>query len=275
MKQHPADPAQNAEGSKHEKNLIMKPKPFAVGIRVQHSQDMINNSQYGKYSKILPNASYKLTYTASNKRGVYSFCMCPGGYVVNASSEDEMLAINGMSNYERESDNANSAIVVTVSPNDFGNNPLDGINYQRNLEKLAYKKGNKSIPVQLWKDFKENKLSTSFKSIKPIFKGNYNFANLNEILPSYICDSLKEAIDYFDTKIKGFANDDVILSAVESRTSSPIRIERNDDLVSNIEGIYPCGEGAGYAGGITSSAVDGIKVAEKIGTLYKNNKNNI
>ena len=253
----------------YDKNVEMKAKPFAVGVRVQHPQDMINKSQYKEYADKLPNASYKLTYTTTKKRGVYSFCMCPGGYVVNASSEEGLLAINGMSNYERESNNANSAIVVTVNTNDFGNNPLDGIEYQRKLETLAYQKGNKNIPVQLWKDFKENKLSTDFGEITPIFKGNYSFTNLNEVLPSYISESLKEALPYFDTKIKGFARDDVILAGIESRTSSPVRIERNDLFVSNIKGIYPIGEGAGYAGGITSAAIDGIKTAEKIAEVYK------
>jgi len=255
----------------YDKGLNMKSKPFAVGVRIEHPQDMINESQYGKYKDKLPSASYKLTYTTTTKRGVYSFCMCPGGYVVNASSEEGMIAVNGMSNHERDSENANSAIVVTVTPNDFGNNPLDGIEYQRNLERLAFVKGNKNIPVQLWKDFVDKKISTGFGDIKPIFKGNYAFADLNEVLPEYICDSLKEGISYFDTKIKGFARGDSILAGVESRTSSPVRIERDENFISNVKGIYPCGEGAGYAGGITSAAVDGIKVAEKIANLYKNN----
>lgn len=255
----------------YDKRINMKSKPFAVGIRIQHPQDMINKSQYKEYWDKLPNASYKLTYTTKAKRGVYSFCMCPGGYVVNASSEENLLAINGMSNYERESKNANSAIVVTITPDDFGCNPLDGIKYQRELEKLAYEKGNKNIPVQLWKDFVNKKISTTFGDIKPVFKGNYKFADLNEVLPIYICDALKEAIHYFDTKIKGFGREDSIIAGIESRTSSPVRIERNEKYISNIEGIYPCGEGAGYAGGITSAAVDGIKVAEKISELYKNN----
>lgn len=252
------------------KNIEMEAKPFAVGIRVQHLQDDINNSQYGKkYKDILGNASYKLTYKASNDRGVYSFCMCPGGYVVNASSEDNRLAINGMSNHKRDSNNANSAIVVTVSPKDFGNNPLDGMNFQRELEEKAYKIGNGNIPVQLLKDFKENRKSSSFGQISPIFKGSYQFADLNQILPDFICSSLKEAFPYFETKIKGFDIRDAILSAVESRTSSPVRIIRNDEMMSNVLGIYPSGEGAGYAGGITSAAIDGIKVAEAIGRKYQ------
>lgn len=250
--------------------LNMEAKPFAVGVRVAHKQSMIDESQFGKkYKDILSPATYKLTYNNSS-RGVYSFCMCPGGYIVNASSEQNMLAINGMSNHERESEFANSAIVVTITPDDFGKNPLDGIEYQRNLEKKAYELGDGKIPIQLLKDFKKNKISTSLGNINPIFKGDYNFANLNELLPTYISDSIKEAFESFGKKIKNFDDDDTVLAGVESRTSSPVRILRNDLFESNIKGIYPSGEGAGYAGGITSAAIDGIKVAEAIIKKYKN-----
>lgn len=248
----------------YNRKIEMSAKPFAIGVRIQHPQEMINIDQYGSNYKLLEPASYKLTYTTKQKRGVYSFCMCPGGYVVNASSEDGFLAVNGMSNYARESENANSAVVVTVSPDDFGKHPLDGIKFQKSLEKLAFEKGNGKIPVQLFEDFKNDVISKNFKGVNPIFKGEYEFANLNEILPSYVCDSLKEGIEEFDKKIKDYNRGDAILAGIESRTSSPIRIERNEFLTSNIEGIYPCGEGAGYAGGITTSAMDGIKVAEEI-----------
>lgn len=252
------------------KYLKMEAKPFALGIRVQHLQSMINESQYGeKYKDILGAASYKLTYKASNNRGVYSFCMCPGGYVVNASSEPNRLAINGMSNHERDSKNANSAIVVTVLPTDFGNDPLSGIEYQRNLEEKAYFYGQGKIPVQLLKDFMKNQLSSSFGKVKPIMKGEYTFSNLSDILPNDIIFSLKEAFPYFGQKIKYFDDEDTILAAIESRTSSPVRIIRNEMEESNIEGIYPAGEGAGYAGGITSAAMDGLKVAEAILKKYK------
>ncbi len=251
-------------------NLKIVPKPFAVGIRIEHKQEMINQAQYGKYASYLPPASYKLTYTTKEKRGVYSFCMCPGGYVINASSEPNMLAINGMSNYQRETENANSALVVTVSPKDFGTDPLDGIRFQRNLEKKAYEKGQGKIPIQRYQDFKENKVTTRLGQIKPVTKGDYTFANLNEIFPKEITHALKEAIEVFDHQIKGYALNDAILLGVESRTSSPVRIERDEEGVANIKGIYPCGEGAGYAGGITSSAIDGIKVAEWIAKKYKN-----
>ena len=251
------------------KGLHMKPKPFAIGIRIQHPQKLIDKNQYGKDNLNLPKASYKLTYKASNGRGVYSFCMCPGGFVVNSSSEKNMLSINGMSNHSRDEENANSAIVVTITPKDFGENPLDGIKYQRTLEEKTYKEGNGKIPVQLFKDFIENKTSTKFGKINPIFKGKYTFSNLNNIFPQYINDSLKEGILYFNKKIKDFAADDVIIAAIESRTSSPIKIERDENFMANIKGIYPCGEGAGFAGGIMTAAMDGIKVAESIAKIYK------
>jgi uncharacterized FAD-dependent dehydrogenase len=195
--------------------------------------------------------------------------MCPGGYVVNASSEKNHLAINGMSNHDRASGIANSAIIVTVGPKDFGFNPLDGVKFQRDLEHKAYEIGKSKIPVQLLKDFNNNQKSSTFGNIKPIFKGDYTFADLNLLLPNYISNSLKEAFPNFGRKIKGFDNPDTVLAGIESRTSSPVRIVRNEELMSNIKGIYPCGEGAGYAGGITSAAIDGIKVAEAIGKIYR------
>ena len=253
-----------------EKGIDISPKPFAVGVRIEHPQKMINENQYGKkYASILPPASYKLTYTTSKNRGVYSFCMCPGGYVVNASSENNRLVVNGMSNYKRDTKNANSAIVVTVTPNDFGNDPLSGIKFQRQLEENAYKQGNGNIPLQLYKDYKNNTATTQIGNITPITKGAYTFSNLNNIFPNYINESIKEAILYFAKKIKGFAQEDSILLAVESRTSSPIQIKRNEECLANIQGIYPCGEGAGYAGGITTSAMDGIKVAEAFAKKYR------
>ena len=173
-----------------------------------------------------------------------------------------------MSNFKRNEENANSAVIVTVTPEDFGDNCLSGLEFQERLEEITYKKGNGKIPVQLFGDFKENKISKEFGEIKPIMKGNYEFANLQEIFPEYITKSLIEAINEFDKKIKGFSNDNSIIAAIESRTSSPIRIERNENTQCNIGGIYPCGEGAGYAGGITSAAMDGIKIAENIAKIY-------
>ena len=252
--------------------LNMEAKPFAVGLRIIHNQEMINNNQYGeKYKDMLDPATYKLTHKCSDGRGVYSFCMCPGGYVVNASSEENKLCINGMSYSKRDSNTSNSAIVVTIFPRDFNvnNNPLDGISFQRALEKRAYMVGNGNIPVQLLIDYRIRNVSTAFKSVVPNIKGNYSFADLNEVLPESLNDSIKEALIAFDKKIKGFAANDVVLAGVEARTSSPVRIIRDDSFNSNILGIYPCGEGAGYAGGITSAAMDGMKVAEAIRKIYK------
>lgn len=257
----------------YEQGLKMENKPFAIGVRVIHPQKLINESQYGKkYAKILPPASYKLTYQTKNKRGVYSFCMCPGGYVVNASSQRNGLVVNGMSNYMREAKNANSAIVVTVSEKDYGTEPLSGIKYQKMLEEKAYRLGKGLVPIQLYKDFKENKTSQNIDKELLSIKGGYTLSNLNKILPDFIIDSLKEAMPSFGNKIKGFDNDNTVLLGLESRTSSPIRILRDENYLSNIKGIYPCGEGAGYAGGITSSAIDGIKIAEAIAKVYKEDR---
>ena len=248
----------------NEHNISMNSKPFAVGLRVEHRQSLINENQYGKYAKYLSPADYKLTYTAKSGRGVYSFCMCPGGYVVNSSSVDGQTVVNGMSNKARESENANSAIIVSVSNKEYGDQLFDGIKFQEKLEKLCYKEGNGSIPVQKNIDFKNNVKSIEIGSIKPIVKGNYVLGNLRNVLPEYICYDIIEAFKNFNNKIKGYDADDVLLLGVESRTSSPIRINRDEYLESNIKGIYPCGEGAGYAGGITSSAIDGLKVFESI-----------
>ncbi len=255
----------------YEKGINITSKPFAVGVRVQHLQKDIDRLQYGEENlKFIGKASYKLTYQTKNKRGVYTFCMCPGGYVLNASSEKGHLAVNGMSNHERESENANSAVIVTVSKRDYGEGPLAGIRYQRLLEEKAFKLGNGAIPIQTLGDFKLNKETDELGKIKPVIKGKYKYSNLRDVFSSEISSSIIEAMDYFDHKIAGFGSDDVILAAVESRTSSPIRIIRDDDLESNIEGIYPAGEGAGYAGGITSAAIDGVKVAEAISRKFIN-----
>lgn len=252
------------------KAISMSAKAFAVGIRIEHPQRQINLTQYGTEERAgLSAADYKLTYQASNGRSVYSFCMCPGGYVVNASSEEGGLAINGMSYHRRDGENANSAIIVSVTPKDFpGDSPLSGIAFQRQLEKAAYLAGNGKIPLQLFGDFVENRKSKQFLEIQPNTKGAYSFANLKEILPTVICEALEEGIFAFGKKIAGFDRADALLSAVESRTSSPVRIWRDNGMESTILGVYPCGEGAGYAGGITSAAMDGIKVAEAIAKKY-------
>ncbi len=259
-----------------EKNISMVAKSFAVGVRVEHPQKLIGENQYGKYASCLPAASYKLTHQASTGRGVYSFCMCPGGVVVNASSEEGHIAVNGMSYNSRDGQNANSAIIVTVNPKDFDTDDImAGVRFQRKLEEAAYKEGKGKIPVQLFGDFESNRSSTALGSITPCIKGGYTLANLNNCFPKYICDTIVEGMHSFDKKIKGFAAKDVVLSGVESRTSSPIRIVRDDERLESVSvsGLYPCGEGAGYAGGIMSAAIDGIKVYEKIASKYLNIRN--
>ena len=242
----------------------MQPKAFAVGVRMEHPQEMIGLSQYGEAAKILPPASYKLTNTTSDGRGVYSFCMCPGGQVVNASSECGRLVVNGMSEYARDRANANSAIVVTVGPEDFGEGLFDGMQFQRRLEQAAYEQGQGRIPVQLLGDFLQNRESTALGEVTPCLCGEYTLTNVRSILPKEIGDAIAESIPQFERRIHGFGRVDAIVSGVETRTSSPIRIIRDDTLQANYEGVYPCGEGAGYAGGITSAAMDGLKVAEQL-----------
>ncbi len=251
----------------HEKGIKMEKKSFAIGVRMEHKREAINDSQYKvdwrKYH--LPTASYKLTHQASNGRGIYSFCMCPGGFVVNASSEEGRLAINGMSNHDRMADNSNTALVVTVTPDDYGGDgPLSGVEFQRKLEEKAYSLCDGKIPVQRYEDFKENRPSAALGHIVPSMKGAYAFANVRECLPEYVTEALLEGIEAFGNKIKGYNHPDSLLSAIESRTSSPVRIVRDENLESNIKGVFPCGEGAGYAGGITSAAMDGIRIAEEL-----------
>lgn len=249
--------------------VVMEPKSFAVGVRIQHPQHMIDVSQYGeKEADFLSPAVYKLA-AKSGGRGVYTFCMCPGGYVVNASSEPGRTAVNGMSCHDRASGNANSAVIVTVTPEDFGaEGPLSGIAFQRALEERAYDAADGKIPVQLFGDFCAGRVSSGYGGVRPCFCGETSFADLNPVLGPEISAALKEGISGFDKKIRGFARADAILAGVESRTSSPVRIPRDLEFLSNISGLYPCGEGAGYAGGITSAAMDGLKCAEAVICRY-------
>ena len=264
------------------RKLAMQAKAFAVGLRIEHRQDKIGQAQYGDAWDKLPPADYKVTYTAKDGRGVYSFCMCPGGYVVNASSEEGRLVVNGMSNYAREGENANSALVVTVSPEDYApyageeGEPADpaasaliGLEFQRRLEERAYRAGEGKIPVSLYGDFKRHTLSKEAGSVIPSARGGFRFADLHKILPPFLSEDIIEGIEAFGRRIPGFAAEDAVLSGVESRTSSPVRIIRNEEYTAEIAGIYPCGEGAGYAGGITSAAVDGIRVFEAICRKYR------
>ena len=255
-----------------ERKIPMKSKSFAVGVRVEHPQNLINENQYGKnYPESLPAAAYKLTRKVADERGVYSFCMCPGGYVVNASSEEGMTAVNGMSYNARGGENANSAMIISVRPEDFGSDePLAGVEFQRKLEMAAYREGKGKIPVQLFGDFCKNKVSKNLGDIRPNTKGEWIFGNVRSIFPEHLAAGLEEGIKGCENLIPGFAREDALLLGVESRTSSPVRIERCDEsLESEVKGLYPCGEGAGYAGGIMSAAMDGIKVAEAIALKFK------
>jgi uncharacterized FAD-dependent dehydrogenase len=254
--------------------IMLEPKAYALGVRIQHKREFIDRCQYGDAAKLLPAADYKLTYTAMDGRGVYSFCMCPGGYVVNASSQEGRLAVNGMSNHDRNADNSNAALVVTVTPEDFqrvtgSDSPLSGMVCQEKLEEAAFRYGDGKIPTQKLGDFAKNVASTGCGSVSPVTKGAVSYTNLREFLPEYLCSDLLEGIRAFDRMMPGFYNDDALLSAVESRTSSPVRILRSEDLESvSLSGLYPCGEGAGYAGGIMSAAMDGIRVFEAIIKKY-------
>lgn len=253
-----------------EHQIPMEAKSFAVGVRMEHPQSMINESQYGPGHEDLPAAAYKLTAKTSSGRGVYTFCMCPGGYVVNASSEEKRLAVNGMSYHGRDGKNANSAVIVTVTPEDYGTeDALAGVEFQRRLEENAYRIGNGKIPVQTFGDFRENKVSVEPGEILPQMRGAYQWANVRNIFPENLAEALEEGILAFDHKIHGYAGEDAIVSGVESRTSSPVRIPRDENFQSIVSGIYPCGEGAGYAGGITSAAMDGLKVAESVMNEYQ------
>lgn len=248
-----------------ESKIKIEAKDFAVGFRIEHPQEMISQSMYGDKYRFLEPAPYKLTSNLTNGRGVYSFCMCPGGYVVNASSEPNKLVVNGMSYSKRDSKNANSAIVVTVGSNEFDkSNPLSGIEYQRKIESKAFELADGKIPQQLYQDYILGKNTLSYGDFSSEAKGNTGFALLSDIFSQEIRQSIIDAIASFGNKIKGFDRPDAILSGVESRTSSPVRIPRDELFESNIKGLYPCGEGAGYAGGITSAAMDGLKVAEAI-----------
>lgn len=249
----------------YNKGLLLQPKNFSVGVRIEHLQSEINKSQYGTITKLnLPAADYKLAYHAPTGRSCYTFCMCPGGVVMPSSSEENSIVTNGMSYFARDGKNANSAVLVNVTPSDFAtSNPLAGIDFQKILEQKAFVLGgsNYFAPIQRFEDFDNNIKSEFIGSIKPSYNPGVTLSNLNEIMPKFVSQTLKEGIKYFDTKLHGFANPDSILTGMETRSSSPVKILRNENLVSNISGIYPCGEGAGYAGGIMSAAVDGIKCA--------------
>ena len=260
----------------YSKGLNIIPKAFAMGVRIEHLQKDINISRYSEESaSSLPPADYKLATHLPNGRGVYTFCMCPGGVVVNSASEAETYVTNGMSYQSRSERNANSALLVGINEQDFSHlavgTPFGGVALQEMIEQNAFKAtSGKGLPVQTVGNFLNKNYKNEISKVLPSVKPNYCLCDLNNIFPDFICESLRLALPIFDKQIKGFADESAILSAPETRSSSPIRIVRNEAFVSNIKGIYPCGEGAGYAGGITSSAVDGIRTAEAVIEAFSN-----
>ena len=271
--------ARDTYGMLFKKGVSIVPKPFSIGVRIEHLQRMIDEAQYGSFAghPRLGAADYLLT-TRSSKTGraVYSFCMCPGGQVVAAASEEGMLVTNGMSGYKRDKENANSALVVSISPEDFKNgHPLSGVEFQRTWEGKAYELGGRNFyaPIQLVGDFLKGKVSNAIGGVRPSYAPGIKLCDLHMCLPEYVTLSMKEALGDFDRKIKGFASNDAVLTGIETRTSAPVRIMRKENMESeSIGNFYPIGEGAGYAGGIMSSAVDGIKAAERIIQTYKPGK---
>ena len=256
----------------HEAGVYIEPKPFSVGFRIEHPQSLIDRARLGPHAgnPLIGAADYKLVHHAKNGRAVYSFCMCPGGTVVAATSEENRVVTNGMSQYSRNERNANAGIVVNVDPEDYGGsaeNPLAGIDFQRALESKAFELGgrNYEAPGQLVGDFIAGQTSTEFGKVIPSYKPGVHLTDLAQALPDFVIEAMREALPAFEKKIKGFAMHDAVLTGVETRTSSPLRITRGNNYQSlNIKGLYPAGEGAGYAGGILSAGVDGIKVAEAL-----------
>ncbi|MDQ5889488.1 MAG: uncharacterized protein QG667_2783, partial [Pseudomonadota bacterium] len=254
----------------HRRGVFMEAKPFSIGFRIEHPQSLVDQARFGPAAghPLLGAADYKLVHHARNGRSVYSFCMCPGGTVVAATSEPNRVVTNGMSQYSRNERNANAGIVVGITPADYPGGPLAGVDLQRELESRAFELGGGSYeaPGQLVGDFVAGKPSTEFGAVEPSYKPGVHLTDLATSLPDYAISAIREALPAFDKQIRGFYMHDAVLTGVETRTSSPVRITRGDDCQSlNIKGLYPAGEGAGYAGGILSAGVDGIKVAEAVG----------
>ena len=248
-----------------ETGIPMEPKPFAMGVRIEHKQTTVDESQYGVVSPVLPPADYKLVQHLDNAT-VYTFCMCPGGHVVAAASEEGRIVTNGMSYADRDGENANAALLVTVNPGDFPyEGTLGGMKWQREIEEKAYAvSGSYRAPAQLVGDFLAGKKSTGAGSVEPTYRPGVTWCDLHDVLPERITDSIAEALPKLDEKLKGFAADDAVMTAPETRSSSPVRIIRDDSRQSSLAGLYPTGEGAGYAGGIMSAAIDGMMTAEAI-----------
>jgi uncharacterized protein len=258
-----------------DQGVYIEAKPFSIGFRIEHPQTMIDTCRFGEQAghKVLGAADYKLVHHCQNGRSVYSFCMCPGGLVVAATSETGRVVTNGMSQYSRNERNANSGIVVGISPSDYPGHPLAGIDFQRHLEERAFALGGRTYeaPGQLVGDFIADRSSTALGTVKPSYTPGVRLGDLSQSLPDYAIEAIREALPAFDKQIKGFAMDDAVLTGVETRTSSPIRIKRNEHYQSlNTVGLYPAGEGAGYAGGILSAGIDGIKVAEAVALSIMN-----
>lgn len=247
-----------------QKNVKMVPKAFSMGVRIEHNAKKISESQYGSFAQYLPKAYYKLAYHLPD-RGVYTFCMCPGGYVIASQSEEHTIVTNGMSNCAREGNNSNSAILVDVRPSDYGEDVLAGLAYQEKYEHLAFDiSKDYKAPANLVEEFLKNEIASDYRSIQPSYPHGLCFADLHQCLPDYVVDGIQKGIVAFDKKIKGFNDPDALLIGIESRSSSPVRILRDENRKASIPYLYPIGEGAGYAGGITSAALDGLLTAMSI-----------
>jgi len=250
--------------------IPIEPKPFAMGVRIEHKQSCVDESQYGQVSPVLPPADYKLVQHLENAT-VYTFCMCPGGHVVAAASEEGRIVTNGMSYADRDGENANAALLVTVNPADFPyGGTLGGVQWQREIEEKAYRvSGSYRAPAQLVGDFLAGKASAGAGSVEPTYRPGVAWCDLHDVLPEKITSSIQEALPLLEEKLKGFASSDAVMTAPETRSSSPVRILRDDTRQASLRGLYPTGEGAGYAGGIMSAAIDGMMTAEAIlGVCY-------
>jgi uncharacterized FAD-dependent dehydrogenase len=253
----------------HQKGVQMEQKAFSLGVRIEHPQSLINFSQYGDRYSVppLPTAEYKLSTHLPDGRGVYTFCMCPGGQVVASASQKGMVCTNGMSNFARDGQNANSGLLVGITPADFENDhPLAGMHLQQKVEKAAFEVagGNYHAPAQLVGDFLKGQNSKTFGDVHPTYQPGVAFCSLETYLPPAVTQSLRQALPILGQKLKGFDRKDALLTGPETRSSSPVRMPRDEQMQSNLQGLYPCGEGAGYAGGITSAAADGIRVAQAV-----------
>ncbi|MCC8014549.1 MAG: hypothetical protein LIO87_05085 [Eubacterium sp.] len=252
----------------YDKGIVMEGKSFSVGVRIEHTREFIDRARYGEFADVLNAADYKLATHLPDGRGVYTFCMCPGGYVVAAASEKGGVVTNGMSNFLRDGENSNSAVLVGIGREDFGEGVLDGVEFQRRLERKAFELGGRKYfaPAQNTEDFVSGRETVSLTGVKPTYQPGVVPSDFRELFPEFICDSLRQGLSAFDRQIKGFASEGSVLTGVESRSSSPVRILRDRESLESVElkGLYPCGEGAGYAGGIMSATVDGLKCAEKI-----------